>query len=639
MTLIMPGDIQKLLDSGDLAESVEFEAKRASNGFPGNAWATVSAFANTNGGIIVLGLEEGDGDWIIAGVQNPDRIIQDVHNLMRNPQKISREVASNDDIWKEQIDGKWLVIIRVNRAARRDRPVYLDREPAKAFIRRHEGDARCTESELARFSAEATVLPWDMGVIPYLNIGDLDQQTIERYRALSQERRPSLPHHNQAQPEFLRAIGAWRTDRETGQEGPTVAGILMFGTDIAIREVRPNHVIDYRRISSASTPTTRWIDRVRWTGNLFGAWDEIYPRLTRSLATPFRLRGPQRIDRLAGEDSLREAFVNLLVHADYREQRDAVILHRDNGYEFLNPGDSWVAIESLGVEASFDRRNPVIASLFNYVGLADQAGSGYIRILDEWRELGYRPPAVHSDAARYEFSLILGLSDMLSFQDRTWLTEIGGPWAASEELALVYARHTDSIDNATLRQATGQHLFDASQTLRSLRDRGLLVREGAGKNSYYVLGPAAHMRNGDALVSGDNVATSEDKGATSRDKDAIFGNKKPASGDKTDEGEQDAEWVNQEIVRITAPVSNRRRSSPATIMDAITELCRLIPMSTGDLSRLLEREQDTLRPYLRSLIADGKIEPTREPINHPSQRYRAVEAVSVHDVKQQVLDI
>ncbi|MGN6482799.1 MAG: RNA-binding domain-containing protein [Thermomicrobiales bacterium] len=611
MALIVPGDIPQLLESGDLAESVEFEAKRASNALPGNAWATVSAFANTRGGVIVLGLEESESDWIISGVHEPDRMIQDIHNMMRNPQKISHEVAGNGDIWKEQIDGKWLVVVRVNRVARRDRPVFLDRDPSKAFVRRNEGDARCTESELARFANEASLQPWDMRVVPYLGMEDLDQPTIDRYRTLSQVRKPSLPHHRQAQPDFLRTIGAWRTDRETGHDGPTVAGILVFGTELAIREIRPSHVIDYRRIPSTSTATMRWSDRVRWTGNLFGAWEEIFPRLTRSLTTPFRLRGPQRIDQPAGEESLREAFVNLLVHTDYREPRDAVVLHRDSGYEFLNPGDSWVAVEDLGIESSFDRRNPVIASLFDHVGLADQAGSGYVRILDEWRELGYRPPTVLSDATRYEFSLSLGLADMLSLQDRTWLTDIGGPWTAPEEMALVYARHMESIDNATLRQATGQHLFDASQTLRSLRDRGLLVREGAGKNSYYVLGPAAQV--------GEGVA--------------------PASGDKgADEG-LDAEWINREIARIAGPVKDQRRSAPAVIMDAIVDLCRLAPMSSAELARILERDQETLRPYLRTLIAERRIEPTLDPISHPRQRYRVVEAVSAPDARQQALDL
>ena len=623
LALIEPGDIHKLLDSGDLAESIDFEAKRANNGFPGNAWPTVSAFANTHGGVIVLGLEEGESDWIVSGVSDPDRVIQDIHNTMRNPHKISHEVSGNGDIWKEYVDGKWLVVVRVHRVARRDRPVYLDRDRSKTFVRRNEGDVRCTENELARFASESSIQPFDRRVIHFLNMDDLDLDTIERYRALSLERRPTLPHHRQNLPDYLRTIGAWRVDRETGHDGPTAAGVLMFGTELAIREIRPSHVIDYRRIPSNNTPTTRWSDRVRWTGNLFGAWEEIFHRLTRSLTTPWRLRGPQRIDQPAGEESLREAFVNLLVHTDYRESRDAVVFHRDDGYEFSNPGDSWVDVNDLGAESGFDRRNPTIANLFNHVGLADQAGSGYVRILDEWRELGYPRPTAQSDTAAHSFSLKLSLADMLSYHDRRWLTEIGGPWTASEELALVYARHLDSIDNATLRQASGQHLFDASQTLRSLRDRGLLIRQGGGKNSYYVLGPTARgERASDSLT-----LPSDDKGAGS---DSLT---LPSDGIET-------EWIDREIARIAEPVRGQRRASRSIVMEALVELCRLTPMSSNDLARILKRELVTLRPYLQSLIAEQRITPTRDPINHPKQRYQAVEHNSkAGDPRQQALDL
>lgn len=595
MVFVEPGDIAELIETGQFEEGVELEAKRAGGAIPRNAWESISAFANTLGGALVLGLAESEDGWRAEGVSDPDRTIQELHSLMRDRGKISFEVSGNSDIWKEEVDARQLVIVRVRAAPRRHKPVFINGNRDTGFVRRNEGDARCSEEELHRMRREAMPSTFDSQVIPFLRLEDFDVETIDRYGAMSSEVRPDLAHHRLEAEEFLRSVGAWRVDRERDTEGPTVAGLLMFGQEPAIREIRTNHVIDYRRIPVDETPTRRWTDRVRWTGNLFGAWEQkIFPRLLRGLPTPFRLRGPQRLDQPAGLEALREAFVNLLVHTDYQESSDAVILHRDDGYGFRNPGDSWVDPQDLGIQGRSERRKPVIAQLFDNIGLADQAGSGFIRILDEWRELGYRKPNIVSDPSAYQFELDLKLAGMLSARDRKWLGEIGGPWREDEELALVFARHEGFVDNQTLRSATGQHLFDASQTLRSLRNRDFLVLRGSGRHSSYVLGTAA-------IDSTDHLDESSDH-LDHRD---------------------DQTWIDSEIKRIAGPISRTGKSSSEEVETAIVGLCALTPMSTDDLVKILNRRLVTVRRYVRHLVASGELEPIFPQAQHPNQRYRA----------------
>ncbi|MDQ3656661.1 MAG: hypothetical protein M3457_16495 [Chloroflexota bacterium] len=376
-------------------------------------------------------------------------------------------------------------------------------------------------------------------------------------------------------------------DRERGLEGPTVAGILMLGEDAAIREIRTDHIIDYRRVPVDETPTRRWSDRVQWTGNLFGAWEQIFPRLARGLPTPFRLRGPQRIDQPAGLEALREAFVNLLVHTDYEETSDAVILHRDDGYVFRNPGNSWVDLQDLGLQSQSDRRNPEIAKMFDHIGLADRAGSGFIRILDEWRELGFQKPSIVSDPSKYHFELGLKLAAMLSAGDRKWLGHIGGPWREEEELALIFAHHIGYVDNQSLRFATGQHLFDASQTLRSLRNRDLLVLQGSGRNASYVLGPAA-IQNPDHL-----------------------------------DPNPDQTLIDLRLHEIADPIALSDKISPEELKSAIVMLCTIAPLSQNDLVRLLRRSRVTLRRHTGDLLKHGLLQQEHEQASHPKQRYLA----------------
>ncbi len=542
----------------------------------------------------MLGLEEADDGWDATGVPHPERFVQDLHNQMRDPGKISFPVAGNDDIWIEPVGDVELVIVRVRIAPRRHRPVFLNGRRDHAFVRRGQRDSRCSGDELDRMRSDATPIRYDQTIYPYMGIDDFDLDAVERYRAMSQEQKPGLAHHRKTLEEFLRLAEAWRVDRELGTEGPTLAGILMFGNDDAIRQIRPNHVIDYRRAPIGGPAAgERWADRVRWRGHLFGAWEEIFPRLVRGLPVPFRLRGPHRQDEPAGLSALREAFVNLLVHTDYQETSDAVILHRDDGYLFRNPGDSWVDIRDLGVQGRSERRNPIIAQLFDNIGLAEQAGSGYVTILEEWQELGYRKPRVVSDSSRYEFELDLTLAQMISADDRRWLAEIGGLWKPDEELTLVFARHQGQVDNQTLRGATNQDVLATSQTLRSLRDRNYLVLHGNGRNAYYLLGPSS---------SPDHL---------------------PENADHLDPT-RDQTLITSQLHKVADPIAQSGKVSPDELKSAIVTLCRITPLSQADLAQFLGRSRVTIGRHTSDLLKTGLLLQEHEQASHPKQRYLAV---------------
>lgn len=612
------GDIRGLIETGEFEEGIELEAKRASGNLPSNAWETISAFANTSGGVLVLGLDETDAGWVPVGLSNASQRVQELLNLMRDTTKISVQVARHDDIWVEEVAEKQLIVIRVPPVPRRVRPVYINGNRDAAYVRNGEGDARCTPTELDRMRREAAFEAADRRVLPYLTWDDYDADTVRRYRELSRQNRPDLPHHRRSFEDYLQLVEAWREDRQTGEEGPTVAGILMYGTEPAIREIRHNHVIDYRRVPHDESATRRWTDRVRWTGNLFSAWEEIFPRLTRGLPTPFLLVGAQRQDRLAGEESLREAFVNVLVHTDYDETSDSLILHRDDGYFFRNAGDSWVDLRELGRQNRSERRNPVIAQLFSNAGLADQAGSGFTRIYDEWHELGFREPVVGSDPIRYEFQLNLDLASMLSFQEREWLASIGGPWKQQEELALIYAHHNGSIDNQTLRNATGQGVLEASRTLTSLRDRGFLQTQGSGRNVFYVFdGPEAdHVRpnNGQTSILADQTP---DQSSTSTDQTP---DQSSISVDQSVDGDHSKI---DPLRTLAASVAEKTWTPADQVKSVILDLCSIAALSSDDLTGLLNRSRVSVRRYISQLVASGELEPLYESRSHPEQRYKS----------------
>ncbi|HEY8284478.1 MAG TPA: RNA-binding domain-containing protein, partial [Chloroflexota bacterium] len=309
--------LERLRERLESDEGLELEFKAARDALPRDLWPTMSAFANTNGGWIVLGVGEHKDALTVQGVVNTGRLLQNFHNDLRNRSKISHPICGADDASVEHIGDKQVIVIRVHAASRKDRPVYVNGNPYEGtYVRRHAGDYHCTKPEVDRMMREASSSTADSTILLHFSWDDLDQDTFARYRRRYLTANPGSPLNTYDDQEFLRALKGFRQDRESGAEGITVAGLLMFGKPEAIRDWRTRHLIDYRLLRSEIEADVRWDDRVVFEGNLLNAFEALYPRLVAGQPVPFRLEAGIRIDEGPVQLALREALVNLLAHAD-----------------------------------------------------------------------------------------------------------------------------------------------------------------------------------------------------------------------------------------------------------------------------------------------------------------------------------
>ncbi len=148
-------------------ENNRIEAKKAIGGLPHSIWETYSAFANTLGGIILLGVEEyRDKTFHPVKLPDPEQLVEEFWELIQNPKKASVNILSKNNVTIEETEGKHIVAIRVPRAPRSLRPVYIDGDPIKGTYRRNgEGDYRCTPEEvraMMRKASEASSTPVPM---------------------------------------------------------------------------------------------------------------------------------------------------------------------------------------------------------------------------------------------------------------------------------------------------------------------------------------------------------------------------------------------------------------------------------------------------------------------------------------------
>ena len=377
-------------------EGDRLEAKAAQLNLPRRLGETYSSFANTSGGLIVLGVEERGRQLHVVGVLNPDKLLEDLWNAVNNPKKVSSNILSERDVEIVRLEGKSVVSIAVPRADRHVRPVFIENNPLTGTYRRnHSGDYRCSYEAVRSMMRDAADESQDLRVIESMAVGDLDRDTVRRYRNRYNQFNEDHVWSSLPDEEFLIRIGAAR--RMSGDVvRPTVAGLLMFGEDWRIMPEMPQYFLDYRE---QGDPTLRWEDRVTsqtgdWSGNVYDFYFRIYQKLAQALKIPFKLEGISRIDDTPAHKALREALANCLTNADYHGRRGLVALRMPDRIELANPGGFRVDMEAALSGGVSDPRNATMAKIFSFVEIGERAGSGLPKIFDGWKACGLPEPTI-----------------------------------------------------------------------------------------------------------------------------------------------------------------------------------------------------------------------------------------------------
>lgn len=314
----MKFDLSTIADLTTLSETVSLECKLAQGedgkgAVPKDFWRTYSAMANTQGGIVLLGVREVAGKFSVAGIDDVERVRRDLFNNLNNPSKVSANLLLDADVTELSLEGKKALAVHIPQAPRKRMPVFLNGQPlGNTWRRLNDGDRQCDDETVKRMLAEQIEDERDRRVLPHYGLADLDQESVRIYRQMLKDESPAHPWLELADAPFLQQIGAWRRDRENGAEGLTLAGLLMFGKWSSIQEAVPHYFVDYQERPEARTER-RWIDRLvpdgTWSGNIFDFYRRVYRKLVTDLKVPFALKDGQRQDDTPIHEALREALV------------------------------------------------------------------------------------------------------------------------------------------------------------------------------------------------------------------------------------------------------------------------------------------------------------------------------------------
>ena len=141
---------------GKYRENNRIEAKQALGGLPESIWETYSAFANAEGGIILLGVEElPDKSLHALDILDPHWLIEDFLAILNDPARVSTNILTPEDIQIHVVEGKTILSITVPAADAAHRPVYIGDDPYRGSYRRcGEGDFRIPKEEIDVMLAE-----------------------------------------------------------------------------------------------------------------------------------------------------------------------------------------------------------------------------------------------------------------------------------------------------------------------------------------------------------------------------------------------------------------------------------------------------------------------------------------------------
>ncbi len=472
-------------------EWTDLECKKARAQVPKDAYSTVSAFANTQGGWLLFGVSEKAGELNITGVDPKafDAMQNDFLSTLRSGQKINHIVYAEPHVF--ELDGERILAFYIPEMDRRQKPVYLNGDTRETYIRRGASDERATGVELQRMLRDSSPRPWDsealIGVDP---AGSIDAETLDWYQQQFARRNPEQKQFKDA----LEFLEEWNfVIRENGDQVLTRAAVLLFGTDRAVRALLPRPVLDYQRIDTRFenwSAEERWHDRLVFEENLFKTWRGLVAKYSRIAEHPFSIDPStlRRNDDPPDYIAFREAAINLLIHQDYGDQhRKASIKWFTDRLVFWNPGNAFASTTQLLEAGEQDIRNPLIVNAFRRIGLSDQAGTGIRTIVRNWRELGRLAPQISNDKAGNSFELVLQQEELITPAMQQFQQQLGVNLNPAQAAILAQAAAEPVVHQAEAAMISGLNPPQLGEALDYLCHQQLL--QPLPEGGYGLTGP------------------------------------------------------------------------------------------------------------------------------------------------------
>lgn len=449
--------------------------------------AAVVALANTEGGDLFLGVED---DGTPTGLHANHRNLSTLPALIANKTLPSLAVR----VEPHELGGQPIARIRVPKSRQlvstsegllQRRRLRMDETPEAVPFYPHEFVQR--ESSLG--VTDPSALPVDN-----LSVEDLDPIQRIRIRNAIKKYGGDQSLLPLADDELDGALGL--TVNTGGQRRPTVAGLLLLGNEMQLRQHLPSHEVAFQVLRGTDVlvnefyrkPLLETFEEVELLFRARVEEEEIQVGL-------FRVPIPN-FDRRA----FREAFVNALVHRDYSALGAVHVKLDDDGLSISNPGGfvEGVNLDNLLV-ADPRSRNPLLADIIKRIGLAERTGRGIDRIFEGMLRYGRTAPD-YSMSSAHTVSVRMSAADA----DAEFLRMIvereeqtGTEMPIDSLIILSRLRNERRLKTVDLAKSVQKPETAVRGTLEKLVEAGLVKAHGGGAGRTYTLSAKVYRGAGE----------------------------------------------------------------------------------------------------------------------------------------------
>ena len=377
-------------------ENIRLEFKEAVSTLPGNLFETICAMLNRDGGDILLGVKD-NGSLIGVTETSVAVMVTNLVNLSNNNQKLDPPFILYPQTYK--LGSKSIIHIQIPASSQ------VHKTAGVTFDRSNDGDFKVTAPHLVAEIYNRKRNHYTEGIIyPAVRMKDLNQGLFSKVRNLIKSNHANHPWLVLNDTQLLQKAGLWKRDYQTGQEGYTLAAVLLFGKDEVIQQVVPHYKTDALvRIKDK----LRYDDREYIHTNLIDAFEQLMVFVSKHLPDKFYMEGNQRISLRT--KIFREIIANIIAHREYTNALTATFIIKNDAIETENANNPHGSGPISADAFTPFPKNPTIAKFMMQLGWVEELGSGVLNVSKYWKAYsnGAKPQFIEGAA----FKIILPVSE------------------------------------------------------------------------------------------------------------------------------------------------------------------------------------------------------------------------------------
>jgi ATP-dependent DNA helicase RecG len=364
-------ELKKLIDQNE-GHNLELKQSTSLRQEIGQA---VSAFANTDGGVILVGVSP-NGE--IVGVDIGKKTVEDLANLIK--ENTDPKIYPQMKIHK--VDDKNIIEIVVKESD--EKPVFFSNHAYQRVGRTSPMISVSKIRELVK--QDRKTLSWDEKIYDEVTMESIDEARVRWFVKEAKKQRTLKIPENASLGEILRKLKLMKNEQLTN------TAILLFAEESHFLQSEVKGI----RFSS-DKPVKPYTDFVNIEGNIFDLVDSAQDFVLRNIRKSIWLNSGkvQREEKYEyPPDAIREAIVNAIAHRDYESPSKVQVRIFDNRIEIWNPGllPKEITIEDLKIEHRSIPRNPLLFKQLFWVKYVEDVGGGTLDMVEQCKEWGLPEP-------------------------------------------------------------------------------------------------------------------------------------------------------------------------------------------------------------------------------------------------------